>query len=313
MRLAQAEQGLPEPERVLRLDPELIAQIAGEAGAVDAHPTAVDLGLDNPEMGQGLDARDAHGQQDVTRGGALEGEAAEAVADLLDRHIEAIGGFGQPVQLMQRGVQDEIALAEAEDRAFLDHPPVIVAPGGIGDLHRLDLGHVAGDQEIDEARRVAAADGIFDQRRDVIDRGAVADGEIFRLLGIEEGGRLEAHPTDPALAMHQLLDGRMEGRLAQEGRADAGHGSCGTPAVRLHLLQYLARRIGARQARDIAAGMGAGPAKPEARDAACGIADSAARGAGRTSGPRSPRHDATGRRSAHIAPPDPGASGPRRR
>ena len=129
------------------------------------------------------------------------------------------------MQLMQRGIQDEIALAEAEDRAFLDHPPVIVAPGGIGDLHRLDLGHVAGDQEIDEARRVAAADGIFDQRRDVIDRGAVADGEIFRLLGIEEGGRLEAHPADPALAMHQPLDGRMEGRLAQEGRQmlDMGH------------------------------------------------------------------------------------------
>ena len=32
------------------------------------------------------------------------------------------------------------------------------------------------------------------------------------------------------------------------------------------LLQDLARRIGARQARDIAAGMGAGPAKPEAGD-----------------------------------------------
>src|SRR6185369_5326477 len=84
--------------------------------------------------------------------------------------------------------------------------------------HRLDLGHVAGDQEVDEARRVAAADGIFDQRRDVIDRGAVADGEIFGLLGIEEGGRLKTHPAHPALAMHQLLDGRMEGGLAQEGR-----------------------------------------------------------------------------------------------
>ena len=62
------------------------------------------------------------------------------------------------MQLMQRGVQDEVVLAEAEDRAFLDHPAVVVAPGGVDDLHRLDLGHVAGDQEIDEARRVAAAD-----------------------------------------------------------------------------------------------------------------------------------------------------------
>ena len=31
MGLAQAEQGLPEPERILRLDPELIAQIAGDS------------------------------------------------------------------------------------------------------------------------------------------------------------------------------------------------------------------------------------------------------------------------------------------
>src|SRR6185369_11743457 len=110
MRLAQAKQRLPEPKRVLRLDPELIAQIAGEAGAIDAHPMAVHLGLENPEMGQGLDAGHAQGAEDIARGGTLEGQAAETVADLLDRDVETIGCFRQPMELMQRGIQDEIAL-----------------------------------------------------------------------------------------------------------------------------------------------------------------------------------------------------------
>ena len=108
--------------------------------------------------------------------------------------------------------------------------------------------------------------------------------------------------------------GAWKGVLRRKGvqMLDMGHACTPPPdpGDRLHLLQDLARRIGARQARDIAAGMGAGPAEPEARDRHAVLLIARRRGAGRTSGPGSPRRDATGRRSGRIAPPDPGASGP---
>ena len=140
---------------------------------------------------------------------------------------------------------------------------------------------------------------IFDQRRDVIDRGAGADREIFRLHGIEEGRRLEAHPADPAVAVHQRFHGLMERRLAQEGlqMLDVGH-AAGPP--RLHRLQDLPRRIGARPRPRRCRRDGRRRRRARGPGSACGIAGTGRRAAGRTSGPGSPRPGAIGRRRGRI-------------
>src|SRR4029077_2838610 len=50
--LAPLEQALPEPDCILGLNPQLVTEIAGIAGPVDAQPPAVEPGFEDAEMRQ---------------------------------------------------------------------------------------------------------------------------------------------------------------------------------------------------------------------------------------------------------------------
>ena len=81
-------QRVPDVERVGRVDPDLVAEVAAVAGPADGHAGAADLALGDPEVRDVLHLRDEPLEQ-VARARALEGERPDVVADLLDRDVVA--------------------------------------------------------------------------------------------------------------------------------------------------------------------------------------------------------------------------------
>ena len=84
---------VPRGQRVLGLDPDLVAEVAGVAGPRDRDLAAADLAPGDPEVRQRLDARLEAGE-DPPRARALEAEHGPVLGDLLDHDLVAPGHAG---------------------------------------------------------------------------------------------------------------------------------------------------------------------------------------------------------------------------
>src|SRR5690606_25091760 len=136
---------VPEWQRLLRRRPQLVTEIAGEAGAGDGH--AVVEGDDV----EGLEARQVTEPgrlQQCEAGRALQGEAGDLLAFILDCDIEAPGDVVQPGELWLLAAEAEVVGTEAEERAVVDDEAVFVAPQRVADAAGNDLAHIARHQAI---------------------------------------------------------------------------------------------------------------------------------------------------------------------
>ncbi len=187
-------------------NPDLVAEVAGVSGARDLHRDAAQARRRDPEV---LETRDVGafdaGLEDGAAGGALKGEGAQPVGDVLDRDLQPMAVHVDPAQvgLGRRPAVD--VFLEARHRAVVDHLAPPVAPVRVGDLAGLHLGDVACHHAIDQPRGVAAADAVLEQRRDVDQRGRVADGVVLALVvDLVAGDGEVAGPVAPA---HALAEG----------------------------------------------------------------------------------------------------------
>src|SRR5688572_18900707 len=277
--LALAEERVPQVEGALRVDPQLVAEVAGEARARDHQLGAVKLKISDVEGLHGLGARAADRLQHRAARRALQRERGDVVRVLHDRHVEAEGVARQPVELALLRAEAVDALAQVEDRAVVDHLAVVVAPDAVADLTGLDLRDVARDQAVEERERVRAGDQVLGHRRQVEDRAGVPDRRVLELL-VEVGvcGRVVL-PAVPLVQDVERRGARVEGRLPDRLAEVvlAGHVVLDAHAARS---ESRTARAALRPAQPIAPPPGWQPA-PQRKSPATGIAYCAAPGTGR--------------------------------
>ena len=114
--------------------------------------------------------------------GPLKRQRRHLLRDVLDVDAQAGRVLPEPAEARIGGGPAILLLAQPRHRPVIDDLAVLVAPRRVTDLadrHALD---VAGDDAIDEPRRVRSADAVLEQRRDVDQRGRVADRVVLVLV-----------------------------------------------------------------------------------------------------------------------------------
>src|SRR5439155_20496827 len=92
------------------------------------------------------------------------------------------------------------AFAEPADRAVVDLLALHVAPRRVDPPSDHELGDVARDHAVEQPPRVAPGDQILLERRDVDDRGGIANRGVLAIgMRIVGGGDLMSRPATPGL------------------------------------------------------------------------------------------------------------------
>jgi hypothetical protein len=222
---AGGDQRVPEPERAVALDPHLVAEVAGVAGAADPDLEVVDAGPDDAEEAQGVEVGVARGAQHLARGRALDGDGREPRAGVLEADPIAARGRREPVEGRVGGGQAVVVLAEAGDRAVVDDLAAVVAPAGVGDAADREPGDVAGEHPGEHRRGVGSGHLVLVEGRDVEQPGRLAESEVLAVVGgVVAADGVVAGPVLPAIARAQLLRALVERRRDRHGRVGAPRG-----------------------------------------------------------------------------------------
>ncbi len=114
--------------------------------------------------------------------------------------------------------EPEVVLAEAEDRALVDHAAVVVADRRVDDLAHGKASRVARDHRLREGLRVGAEHLELPQGREVHDRRPLATRPVLgdRALAVEVARQPVARVLDDVAG--ERLPARLERRLLREHR-----------------------------------------------------------------------------------------------
>ncbi len=91
----------------------------------------------------------------------------------------------------------------------------IVAPDAIGDAIGFELRHVAGHQPIQVRHGIRSGDPVLHHRRQIVERGGIANREVFLLDGGEHVDRGIAGPRHETVDLAQISGPSVEGSLEQ--------------------------------------------------------------------------------------------------
>ncbi|MNE19824.1 hypothetical protein D3C80_1129210 [compost metagenome] len=197
--LAQLEDGVPDQRRVGGLAEDLVAALAGVAGARDHHRAAEQLGLQVVEVRQLADARHVLGEK-IHRQRSLQRQVVQVVVEQ-HRHLAAQGRAHQHLVARAGAVHHHEGVgAGAVDHAVVDELAGLAEDGRVDRLARIQLGNVA-------------AGGIFEQRfgvrADVVD--LLQPGHVHqpragadRLVGVGQVGGLVGPGRAHAVPVFQL-------------------------------------------------------------------------------------------------------------
>ena len=185
-------------------DDQLDAVLAGVARAADEHAVLAGDGqrrrLEAPgQLAVGDPGDDAAGL------GALDGEHREVVQAVGQLDVEALGLLAEPgeVALVVARVGDgQEAIAQAIGEEVVEHPAVVLAEHGVLGAAVLQLGHVVGQDPLQERLGVGAARLDLAHVGDVEDARAAAHGLV---LGADP---LVLHGHLPARERHEPRAGR---------------------------------------------------------------------------------------------------------
>ena len=225
--VSRGHQRVPDDERIGGVHPDLVTQVAGVPGAGNGHPSAGNRVERHAEVLERVDRLLARVVQDGARLGSLQAERRHLLGDFDDGHVHADCVHVQPAQLRLGGSEAVDLLVDARDRAVVQQLAVVVAPAGVVDLPDLQLVDVARGQAVQQARCVTAGDLVFDQRRDVDQRGVVADRPVLAV----EPEIVRAHgeaaaPAAPVVGQAQCGRARVKRGPAQLVQRMMNGGKC---------------------------------------------------------------------------------------
>ena len=229
---ALGQQRVPDLAGALGRRHDLDAVLAGVAGAADQ---AVDAG--------DRDGCGAHPRREVAAGdpldrgarlGALDGEHRVAVRHVGDLHVEARGVVGQPgvVALVVGRVGDRqearTVAGQPIGEEVVEHSPVLAAEQRVLGSAFGELGHVVGQQPLQERLGVWTTRLDLAHVRDVEDPRCLADRHVLLAHALV----LDRHL--PADERHQPRAGRpmaVVKRGSAEGFGGGGHAAERLPAI----------------------------------------------------------------------------------
>ena len=112
----------------------------------------------------------------------MQSERGNFLGNIFDLHVHVQAVLAEPAQAGVGGGPAIDVFFEARDRAVVDDLALFVAPAAINHLAHFDFVDVASDDAVHQAGRVFAGDQILVQRRDVDERGRVANGVVLVLV-----------------------------------------------------------------------------------------------------------------------------------
>ena len=130
------------------------------------------------------------------------------------------GVLAQPAELRVGGGPAEALLVEPVDRPVVDDLAVLVAPRRVEDAADRQLRRVAGDHAVDQPQGVGPRDDVLVERRDVDQRGRLADRVVLDVVGVGvDARRVVARPLAPLQLAVERRGTRMEGGPDAHGLA----------------------------------------------------------------------------------------------
>ncbi|MND80976.1 hypothetical protein D3C80_727600 [compost metagenome] len=232
-RLAELPQALPHLHGVAGVAPDLVAQLAGVAGARDHHRAAVvvaqtaDQEAEPAELFQlGLAGRGPdHLAEQLAAQRALHGDVVDLLGGRLDPHLHA-----ELLRLLAQPVAGEVLAAhpaeavrsQTQQGAVVEHAAVLVAHRRVDHLADRQLAHVAGQAVVEQRLGVRAEHLELAQRGQVHHRHPLAAAVVF-LEGAEArivGRRPPAAVVDEVAG--QRAGTGVEAALAGQHRVGVG-------------------------------------------------------------------------------------------
>ena len=213
---ACCDQRIPHREPRTERHEELVTEIAGVAGARDAHGNAA-----NRDVGATEESKVAHvaadsGREDVARARPLQRDAADRFGLVFDGDVQALSGGLEPAVLWPGSGPEVGAVREQRNGAVIEHAAGLVAPRGVDDLHRLDAIRAAGDHAIDQLGGIGAGQAVLAHWSDIEEGGREADRMVFEVVGGHVGvGDEEARPVAPAACLVEFCRAGVERRLSR--------------------------------------------------------------------------------------------------
>ena len=162
--------------------PDFVSQIAGVAGAGDVDGNAGNFAAGDAEIFQIRDIGFGDGLQQLGRRGSLQSERGDFLGNILDLNIHVQAVLAEPAQAGIGGGPAIDVFFETRNGAVVDDLALFIAPAAINDLAHFDFVDIARDNAVHEACRVLAGDQILVKRRDVDERGRVANGVVLVLM-----------------------------------------------------------------------------------------------------------------------------------
>ena len=181
-RPAAAHQRVPHLDGAIPRHPDLVAEIARVAGARDVDRHAGDRPLVMRKYLRCRCRRRPPRASSRAEVGPCSASAATCSEMSSIAHVETDGVLREPAQVRIGGGPAVRVLRQPRHRPVVDHLAVLVAPRRVVDLPDGELRRVARDDAIDEPGRVAAADAVLEERRDVDERRRVADRVVLVLV-----------------------------------------------------------------------------------------------------------------------------------
>ena len=194
--LALFHHRVPDFHRVVPRHPDFIAQIAGVSGARDVHGNAADLAAGHAEIFEIGDVRaSATAFSSLPEVGPCSASAATLFGNVLDLHIHVQAVLPEPAQAGVGGGPAIVVFFQPRDRAVVDDLALLVAPAAINHLSDFHFVDVAGDDAVHQLGGVLARDQILVERRNIDQRGRIADGVVLVLvMHLVHADRVVARP-----------------------------------------------------------------------------------------------------------------------
>ena len=180
--LALFHHRVPDFDRVVPRHPYFVAEVAGVSGARDVDENVADLAARHAEIFEIGDVRFRNRFEQLARGRSLQRQCGKLFGNVFDLNVHVQAVLPEPAQAGIGGGPAILVVFEARDGAVVDDFSLLVAPAAINYLAHSHLGDVARDDAVHQLGGVLARDQILVERRDVDERGRIADGVVLVLV-----------------------------------------------------------------------------------------------------------------------------------